>query len=74
MDGLTVRVKASALVFVVSSMLAMGLSLTIQQIIEPLKNVRMVLVALVVNFVAVPLLVSHLGPEESGPVEGVCGG
>ena len=56
MDGLTVRVKASALVFVVSSMLAMGLSLTIQQIIEPLKNVRMVLVALVVNFVAVPLL------------------
>ena len=56
MDGLTVLVKASALVFVVSSMLAMGLSLTIQQIIEPLKNVRMVLVALVVNFVAVPLL------------------
>ena len=56
MDGLTALVKASALVFVVSSMLAMGLSLTIQQIIEPLKNVRMVLVALVVNFVAVPLL------------------
>ena len=56
MDGLTLLVKASALVFVVSSMLAMGLSLTIQQIIEPLKNVRMVLVALAANFVAVPLL------------------
>jgi BASS family bile acid:Na+ symporter len=49
-------VKASALVFVVSSMLAMGLSLSITQIIEPLKNVRLVLVALAVNFVAVPLL------------------
>ena len=56
MDALTVIVKASALVFVVSSMLAMGLSLTVSQIIEPLKNVKMVLIALAVNFVAVPLL------------------
>jgi predicted Na+-dependent transporter len=55
-DGLTVLVKASALVFVVSSMLAMGLGLTIQQIIEPLRDVRTVIVALAVNFVAVPLL------------------
>lgn len=49
-------VKASALVFVVSSMLAMGLSLSIAQIVEPLKNVRLMLVALAVNFVVVPLL------------------
>ena len=54
MEPLTVLVKASALVFVVSSMLAMGLGLTVQQIVEPLKNVRTVLVALAVNIVAVP--------------------
>ena len=48
--------KVSGLLFVVSSMLAMGLSLTIPQIIEPLKNVRLVVLALVANFVLVPLL------------------
>jgi BASS family bile acid:Na+ symporter len=57
MDALGVIVQVSALVFVVSSMLAMGLSLTVPQVIEPLKNVRLVLLALVVNFVAVPLVV-----------------
>ncbi len=56
MDTLTVLVQASALVFVVSSMLAMGLSLTLQQIVEPLRNARMVVIALTVNFVAVPLV------------------
>jgi predicted Na+-dependent transporter len=48
--------QLSGLLFVVSSMLAMGLSLTIPQIIEPLKNVRLVVLALVANFVLVPLL------------------
>ncbi len=56
MDVLTGVVTLAALIFVVSSMLAMGFSLTTQQIIEPLKNVRLVLLAVVVNFVAVPLL------------------
>lgn len=56
MDTLTVLVKASALVFVVSSMLAMGLSLTMRQIREPLRDTRIVLVTLVINFVAIPLL------------------
>ena len=56
-DILGVIVKLSALVFVVSSMLAMGLSLTIPAIIEPLKNLRLVILALVINFVAVPLVV-----------------
>jgi BASS family bile acid:Na+ symporter len=55
-DVLGVIVQLSALVFVVSSMLAMGLSLTVPQIVEPLKNLRLVVVALVVNFVAVPAL------------------
>lgn len=55
-DALLVVVKVSALVFVLSSMLAMGLSLTIPAIIAPLRNVRLVGLALAVNFVAVPLL------------------
>ena len=37
-------------------MLAMGMSLTIAQIIQPLKNVRLVVLALLANFVLVPLL------------------
>ncbi len=56
-DVLGVIVKLSALVFVVSSMLAMGLSLTIPAIVEPLKNLRLVVLALVINFIAVPLVV-----------------
>lgn len=55
-DVLGVIVQLSALVFVVSSMLAMGLSLTIPEIIAPLKNVRLVILALVINFVAVPFV------------------
>lgn len=55
-DVLTELVKVSTLVFVLSSMLAMGLSLTIPQIIAPLKNARLVILALAANFVAVPLL------------------
>lgn len=46
----------SGVLFVVTSMLAMGLSLTIPMIIEPLKNIRLVLLALLANFVLVPLL------------------
>ena len=56
MDVLTVIVKVGALVFVVSSMLAMGLSLTVPQIVAPLRNARLVVLALAVNFVAVPFL------------------
>ena len=47
--------RVSGLLFVVSSMLAMGLSLSMTDIIEPLKNVRLVILALVANFVLVPL-------------------
>ena len=49
-------VQLSVLVFVVGSMFSLGLSLTIQQIIDPLKNARMVILALVANFVLVPAL------------------
>jgi BASS family bile acid:Na+ symporter len=45
----------SVLVFVISSMLSMGLSLTMGQILDPLKNTRLVILALVANFVLVPI-------------------
>src|SRR5271166_2964443 len=41
--------------FVVSSMLAMGAGLTISQILEPLRNARLVVLALLANFVLMPI-------------------
>jgi len=41
--------------FVVSSMLAMGAGLTVARIIEPLHNIRLVALALLANFVLMPL-------------------
>lgn len=55
-DTLGVLVQLSALVFVVSSMLAMGLSLAIPAIVAPLKSLRLVMLALAINFVAVPFV------------------
>jgi BASS family bile acid:Na+ symporter len=55
--------KASSvamLAFVLSSMLAMGLNLTVGQIITPLRNVRLVTLALLVNFVLMPLAATVL--------------
>ena len=46
----------SGLLFVVTSMLAMSLSLSVQQMTQPLKSVRLVVLALLANFVLVPLL------------------
>ncbi len=46
----------TGLTFVVASMLATGLSLTVAQILQPLKNARLVILALLANFVLVPLL------------------
>src|SRR6266516_3524845 len=48
-------VPIALLTFVLSSMLAMGLSLTIGQIITPLRNVRLVVLSVVANFVLTPL-------------------
>ena len=48
--------QLSGLVFVVTSMLAMGMSLTVAQIVDPLRNVRLVVLALIANFVLVPAL------------------
>jgi BASS family bile acid:Na+ symporter len=56
MEALTTIVAVAGLVFVVSSMLAMGLSLTVPQIVQPLRDVRLVVLALAVNFVAIPFV------------------
>ncbi|MFN2159890.1 MAG: bile acid:sodium symporter family protein [Anaerolineales bacterium] len=53
---LEVLAMLSVLVFVISSMLSMGLSLTIKQVVDPLKNTRLVLLALAANFILVPLV------------------
>ena len=44
------------LIFVITSMLGMGFSLTIPQIMTPLKNRKLVIISLVANFVLVPIL------------------
>lgn len=48
--------RTAGVVFVVSSMLAMGLSLTVPMILRPLRRWPVVVAALAANFVAVPLL------------------
>ena len=48
--------QLSVLVFVIGSMTSMGLSLKVPQIIAPLKNVKLVALALVASFVLVPLV------------------
>lgn len=55
MELLSKIVPIAMLTFVVSSMLAVGLSLTIGQIIEPLRNGKLVFVALLANFVLMPV-------------------
>jgi bile acid:Na+ symporter, BASS family len=47
-------VPIATLVFVVSSMLAMGLGLKVAQITAPLRNLRLVLMSLLANFVLMP--------------------
>jgi ACR3 family arsenite transporter len=44
------------LLFVVGSMLAMGLSLTVQMIAQPLKSLKTVVLALIGNFVVMPVV------------------
>lgn len=54
MELLTKAVPIAMLAFVVSSMLAVGLSLTIGQIVAPLRNGKLVFFALLANFVLMP--------------------
>ena len=56
MDVLATLASLSMLVFVICSMLSMGLSLTIPEITAPLKNTSLVIKALAANFVLVPIV------------------
>ena len=57
MEALLSNVLSIAtLVFAVSSMLSVGFRYTVQQIIAPLRNVRLVIGAVVANFILVPIL------------------
>jgi BASS family bile acid:Na+ symporter len=54
-DLLTTLSNAVTLIFVVTSMLLVGFGLSLQEIVQPLRDPRVVTVALLVNFVVVPL-------------------
>jgi len=54
MGALEKAVPIATLVFVVSSMLAMGLGLKVAQVTAPLRNLRLVLMSLLANFVLMP--------------------
>lgn len=48
--------NAFTLAFVVTSMFSLGLGMTIRDILEPLKNIRLILMALLASFVIVPVV------------------
>ena len=54
MEILSKAVPITMLAFVLSSMLSMGLSLTVAQILAPLRNYKLVSLALLANFVLMP--------------------
>jgi BASS family bile acid:Na+ symporter len=61
MDLLSKAATVAMLSFVVSSMLAMGTGLTVAKITEPLRNARLLVLALLANFVLMPLGAFALG-------------
>jgi BASS family bile acid:Na+ symporter len=54
MEMLSKIIPIVMLTFVVSSMLSMGLSLTVAQILAPLRNYKLIVFALLANFVLMP--------------------
>jgi len=54
MEILSKAVPITMLAFVLSSMLSMGLSLTVAQILVPLRNYKLIVLALLGNFVLMP--------------------
>lgn len=48
--------RVAILLFLVSSMSGIGLGLTLRQVIAPLRNARLVILAVVANFILVPVL------------------
>ncbi len=69
LEILAVIMNLSVLVFVITSMLSLGLSFTLSQIGAPLRNGRLVLMTLLANFVLAPLiayLILQAVPLENG--------
>ncbi len=60
-DILLAITQVAMLTFVVTGMAAMGLGLTVDRILEPLRDLRMVALLLVANFVVVPLVAIAVG-------------
>ncbi len=57
LDEILATIAGLALnLFIITSMLAMGMSLTVKHIIDPLRNLRQLILMLAANFVLVPLL------------------
>jgi bile acid:Na+ symporter, BASS family len=56
MEVLQKATTIAMLGFVLSSMLAMGVGLTVGQIVEPLRNARLVVLTLLANFALMPLV------------------
>lgn len=64
----------AVLAFIVSSMLVMGLRVTISDLFSPLKNKRLIILTLLANFVAVPLLafvIIYIFPLSAGMAAGL---
>ena len=55
MELMQKAISIATLIFVLSSMLATGLGLTVSEIITPLRNARLVVLSLLANFVVMPL-------------------
>jgi len=55
-DTLNLLFQVSILVFVITTMLSMGLGLKVKQIIEPLKNINLIIVVIITNFFIIPLI------------------
>jgi bile acid:Na+ symporter, BASS family len=56
MEILSKAIPITMLAFVLSSMLSMGLSLTVAQILVPLRNYKLIVLALLANFVLMPFV------------------
>ncbi|KKG13933.1 hypothetical protein EO98_01200 [Methanosarcina sp. 2.H.T.1A.6] len=52
---LDVLYNLMSLVFVLGTMISMGMSLTVKQITDPLRNTRFVMMALLANFILIPV-------------------
>jgi predicted Na+-dependent transporter len=57
----SIIMNLSTLVFVVTGMLVMGLSLTLARIMAPVRNTRLVIAALAANFILAPALAYLIG-------------